>query len=977
MTTYNPIANSTFLEYAGYGIADQSQTVEQAYQMTDGGDFPNGSSYGINVALVLERANDPTAMLAGDWGSRQAALETLNSTGSLWTTYGADVTQYNNSVAFIKDTLGLTILDSSNSNYISSAASRTIWVEINTQAEWKALFGPDTPLQYSPTGGQQGEVWYWNGSLSLPSELTVAGLWLDQSTAPAATDMAPGVSVTLPEGWQSIGNGADMPNTRPQDVGTLYDFPLVGANYQTGAIGVIEPGVGTSLTGDEGGSQFETRLTDYLTNVGTGGTGTVLVQGANGQSGISGERSLDVGIVAAVNPNSDLILYNGSGDNVVNGNAQASVFTAIQSSIFGTASNYGNTESSGPAPVTTDSWGDAQYLAPDSPFYYAYMQLYVDAALINQTTLIALGDGGSGFETANGLTTVENNQTSPYNILVGGSSISTVDAGAHDPTLNGTDANFTPIYSLAMAGDAATLWRLMSGGLSHLPSTAALGDWLVETVWNEYETTDHLTFVDGNGSDGSSYQANNTGGGGMDTTQATPDYQLDYGLASAIYTSLGLSGRGTPDVVAPAGGNLFYSTPDANMENLVGEGGTSAATPFWASLITQINYVFNDQGLPNLGYMTDLLYLASVIAPGSFNDVTLGNNTSSFTLGGANYGGINPTGYGYEASAGYDLASGLGSPNGLLLARSLTEIAHSQVYFGATPDVIDSGAGGWTSGTAQTLLLQTTASADATATVMTGGDSIDAGSAAHAAYAWTSQLAQQSLQSDFDGALLALFDGQTQGSLTQAIVAGGESVSVTFNGNTTVAAQAGMSASFGFADFFSDANNSVRLAQAVAVAETAGGADDVNVVVRMRQVAGADLSLMLYRVDDYNGTIGGLAPDQAGYAAAAAARAYAVMGGGTTIAGPGDGNAGQSQITGVDAGDLIAMQLTNVTNGDTFWAFSQANEVVGGEHIAHLWNYGANTWGWEDLAGGGDRDFNDLIVQLDFTSTAGSGLLVA
>ena len=971
MTTYNPIANSTFLEYAGYGIADQSQTVEQAYQMTDGGDFPNGSSYGINVALVLERANDPTAMLAGDWGSRQAALETLNSTGSLWTTYGADVTQYDNSVDFIQNTLGLTILDSSNSNYISSAASRTIWVEINTQAQWKALFGPDTPLKYSPTGGQQGEVWYWEGSLSLPSELTVAGLWLDQTTAPAASDMAPGVSVTLPEGWQSIGNGADVPNTHPQRFGELYDFPLNGADYQTGTIGLIEPGVGTSLSGDETGTQFESRLTAYLTAVGTSGTGAVFVQGINGQSGIEGERSLDVGIVAAVNPNSNLALYNGSGDKEVNGNAQAGVFTAIQSSIFGTASNLGNTQSVGPAPVTTDSWGDAQYLAPDSPFYYAYMQLYVDAALINQTTMIALGDGGSGFQTANGQTTVENNQTSPYNILVGGSSLSTLGTAAQDPTLNGTDASFTPIYNLAMAGDAATLWRLMSGGLNHLPSTALSTNWLVETVWNEYETTDHQTFFSG-----SSYEVNNSGSGGMDTTQATPDYQLDYGLTSAIYTTLGLSGRGTPDVVAPAGGNMFYATPNANMENLVGEGGTSAATPFWASLITQINYVFNDQGLPNLGYMTDLLYLASVIAPGSFNDVTLGNNISSFTLGGADYGGINPTGYGYEAAAGYDLASGLGSPNGLLLARSLTEIAHSQVYFSATPDVIDSGAGGWTSGTAQTLLLQTTATASATATVDTGATSTDVGSAASGIYAWTSQLAQQSLQSDFDGDLLALFDGQTQGTLAQAVVANGDSVSVTFNGGTAVAAQANLSASFGFADFFSDAGNSVRLAQAVAVAETAGGADDVNVVVRMRQVAGADLSLMLYKVDDYNGTIGGLAPDQAGYAAAAAVRAYAVMGGGTAIAGPGDGNAGQAQITGVDAGDLIAMQLTNITNGDTFWAFSQANEMVGGEHVAHLWNYGANTWGWEDLLGGGDRDFNDLIVQLDFTSTAGSGLLV-
>jgi len=79
--------------------------------------------------------------------------------------------------------------------------------------------------------------------------------------------------------------------------------------------------------------------------------------------------------------------------------------------------------------------------------------------------------------------------------------------------------------------------------------------------------------------------------------------------------------------------------------------------------------------------------------------------------------------------------------------------------------------------------------------------------------------------------------------------------SVTFNGSSTIAAQATLSSSFGVADFFSDADNSVRLAQAVAVAETAGGHDDVNVVVRMRQVAGADLSLMLYEVDDFDAAL--------------------------------------------------------------------------------------------------------------------------
>ncbi len=49
---------------------------------------------------------------------------------------------------------------------------------------------------------------------------------------------------------------------------------------------------------------------------------------------------------------------------------------------------------------------------------------------------------------------------------------------------------------------------------------------------------------------------------------------------------------------------------------------------------------------------------------------------------------------------------------------------------------------------------------------------------------------------------------------------------------------------------------------------------------------------------------------------------------------------------------------------------------MNGEQVTHLWSYGNNTYGFEDLYGGGDRDYNDLVVQLDFTSTAGSGLLV-
>ena len=110
--------------------------------------------------------------------------------------------------------------------------------------------------------------------------------------------------------------------------------------------------------------------------------------------------------------------------------------------------------------------------------------------------------------------------------------------------------------------------------------------------------------------------------------------------------------------------------------------------------------------------------------------------------------------------------------------------------------------------------------------------------------------------------------------------------------------------------------------------------------------------------------------------AAPSARAYQATTGGTSINGPGYGNYEQTELQHVNAGDLIAMQLTNNTHGDTYSGFAQANETVNGQPVGHLWNYGLNAWGWEDIKGGGDRDYNDLIVGVDFTSASGHGWLV-
>ena len=62
----------------------------------------------------------------------------------------------------------------------------------------------------------------------------------------------------------------------------------------------------------------------------------------------------------------------------------------------------------------------------------------------------------------------------------------------------------------------------------------------------------------------------------------------------------------------------------------------------------------------------------------------------------------------------------------------------------------------------------------------------------------------------------------------------------------------------------------MRVARPVAVAETAGAADDTIAIVRVRQNGENSLSLTFYRVDDLAGTIDGLRAGQAGYAAAAA-----------------------------------------------------------------------------------------------------------
>ena len=977
-TTVLPL--STFLDFSGYRVTTAS-TVEDAYGISDSQLFDNASgATGFNMALMLQRVQQPTALLSQPWASRQQQLAQLVKAGTLWSTYGADPATYASIVSQLQEApYNFTTLSngSSNGNYVSSAESRTIWITIDSGKKFKALFGTD--LYYSNNAG----LAYWNGSLSLPSSWPITGIWLDTETVPSPSNFTPGVSATLAQGAQSPGNfTANTPLLPPQTIAaSYYNFPLQGQVHSTGTIGLIEPGVGTGLPGDEAGTTFPANLQNYLQLVSQQASISVpqiTVQGINGQtSNSSSERSLDTGIVSAINPNSPLVFYNGSGSSKATGLANSTIFTAAQSAAWDMVNN---------PQVTTNSWGDEQSMTPGSPFYAAYSAIFEDAALNNQTTLIALGDGGSGNETGNGLTNVETNITQPYNLIVSGTSLSSLGSANADPTLNSSSQ--TNWVSLALAGDRPTLWQLMQAGLSSLPNANFPQNRFLEAVWNSYFVQG--TLITGDNPDWIlGFLDNSTASGGVDPTLPVPSYQSSFGLSPVTSDPLAQVGRGVPDISANAGGNLYYSVPlgdmqvpidtSTNQPSFYAGSGTSSATPFWASLVVQLNAIFKDQGLPQLGYMNDLLYITAVVSPGAFNDIQIGNNISSFySPGSYSTPGdkkLTPTDFGYQAAPGYDLVTGLGTPNGIRLAIALTNIAHAQSSTSAPPALLQQGGSGTISGSNQALQFQVSSPTATDATIKMAGATTALSGVANATYAWTAQLAQQSLQVGFDSNLVLLFDGAAQGAVIQRAASSSDDVQVQLGGAATETPQFNLSSAYGFVDFINP-TGAVRASRPVSVATVPGNQNNADVVVRMRQNGADSTALFFYKVDSLTGNIGSHLPGQADYGDAAMSRRYQFSSGSMTLQSPGYGAYAQSIWKGVSSGDLIAFGLINQTQGNTSWGFADANEKVGGQVVNHLWNYGMNVFGFEDTLGGGDRDFNDSVFELDYGSASGSGLLL-
>ena len=122
--------------------------------------------------------------------------------------------------------------------------------------------------------------------------------------------------------------------------------------------------------------------------------------------------------------------------------------------------------------------------------------------------------------------------------------------------------------------------------------------------------------------------------------------------------------------------------------------------------------------------------------------------------------------------------------------------------------------------------------------------------------------------------------------------------------------------------------------------------------MRLRQGGQDDLSITFYRVDDLNGTINGLHPGDPGYQAAVQGRAYQMTTGGTSIDGPGYGGYEQTGLSHVTRATWSPCSSPTTPTATPTRPSPRPTRWSTAQPVGHLWNYGLNTWGWEDTYGG-------------------------
>jgi len=196
--------------------------------------------------------------------------------------------------------------------------------------------------------------------------------------------------------------------------------------------------------------------------------------------------------------------------------------------------------------------------------------------------------------------------------------------------------------------------NVTSVGGTALTTTGPGGSWVSETTWND-------------------------GGGGISSSYTIPSYQQSLNMAAIGGSS---TMRNIPDVALLAAVQIFLI---CNNGEWISVGGTSAATPLWAGFMALANQKAAASGNPAVGFLNPAIYAIGAGADynGDMHDITTGSN-------------------GFSALAGYDLATGWGTPAGQPLINDLTSMPGAPSFgLSASPTTVSVPGGSSVAATIQ------------------------------------------------------------------------------------------------------------------------------------------------------------------------------------------------------------------------------------------------------------------------------------
>jgi kumamolisin len=407
----------------------------------------------------------------------------------------------------------------------------------------------------------------------------------------------------------------------PNQAAKLYNFPPTQGNGQR--VAVLE----------FGGGFAPKVLDDYFTkNIGLKTAPTVnaiFVLNTTMQlnDGATGEVYLDVEVIGSMAPQATIDVYFApwTGEGYLN-----AVDQAIHNDDYAAISvSYGLDE---------DIRGSASM--PGWPMLNQHIdEGFRDATAIGVPLFISSGDQGSSSMSG---------QLSGEEITL------------YSPTAHAAYPASSP-YATACGG---TMLYAESGAISK------------EIVWNEL----------GDLQQGKFYYGGATGGGVSDRYPA-PSYQINAGVSLPSVNSPPAKGRCIPDVAGNAGMTTGYlvSQPPGSSMPIAPVGGTSAAAPMWAALMAcvreSLSKTFNDK-IP-VFFFNDFVYANG--KSGAFRDIVGGRKVTydpnqgpipgAFTAAGNNR---SSEANGYYSNEGFDLCTGWGSPNGIVLLEQLQKWLSSQ-----------------------------------------------------------------------------------------------------------------------------------------------------------------------------------------------------------------------------------------------------------------------------------------------------------